>query len=77
MDLSDFLVNQDAILLDGAMGTQLAVHGLNMGGQNNLTNPDQVLSIHKEYSQCGCCGTSPERIQAIAHALSCRSFTQG
>ena len=40
MDLSDFLVNQDAILLDGAMGTQLAVHGLNMGGQNNLTNPD-------------------------------------
>jgi methionine synthase I (cobalamin-dependent) len=54
MDLSDLLVNQDAILLDGAMGTQLAMHGLNMGGQNNLTNPDQVLNIHKEYSQCGC-----------------------
>ena len=54
MDLSDFLLNKDTILLDGAMGTQLAVYGLNMGGQNNLTNPDQVLNIHKEYSQCGC-----------------------
>lgn len=54
MDLSNFLVNQDTILLDGAMGTQLAVRGLSMGGQSNLTNPDQVLGIHKEYAQCGC-----------------------
>ena len=54
MDLSAFLTNPDAILLDGAMGTQLALRGLNMGGQTNLSNPDVVLDIHKEYSQSGC-----------------------
>jgi len=32
MDLLDFLTNQDTILLDGAMGTQLALRGLSMGG---------------------------------------------
>ena len=54
MGLSNLLENQHAILLDGAMGTQLAERGLSMGGQNNLTNPDQVLGIHEQYSQCGC-----------------------
>jgi len=42
------------ILLDGAMGTQLAERGFSMGGQSNLSSPAQVLSIHKEYSQCAC-----------------------
>lgn len=54
MNLSTFLKRQDIILLDGAMGTQLANRGLDMGGQNNLTNPDSVLNIHKQYTQCGC-----------------------
>lgn len=54
MDLQTFLVKKHEILLDGAMGTQLAERGLSMGGQSNLSSPDQVLSIHKEYSQCGC-----------------------
>jgi methionine synthase I (cobalamin-dependent) len=49
MDLSTFLITQDKILLDGAMGTQLA-----LGGHTNLTNPDAVLDIHQQYSQCGC-----------------------
>ena len=42
IDLSDLLDQQSPILLDGAMGTQLALHGLEMGGQNNLTHPDVV-----------------------------------
>jgi 5-methyltetrahydrofolate--homocysteine methyltransferase len=42
------------ILLDGAMGTQLAVAGLDMGGHNNLSHPDQVLCIHEKYAQIGC-----------------------
>jgi 5-methyltetrahydrofolate--homocysteine methyltransferase len=54
MDLPTFLVKKQAILLDGAMGTQLGDRGLSMGGQSNLSSPDQVLGIHKEYSQCGC-----------------------
>lgn len=53
MDLVTFLANKDVILLDGAIGTQLAEHGLSMGGQVNLSNPDQVLDIHKKYSQSG------------------------
>ena len=54
MDLSNFLKTQEVKLLDGAMGTQLAAHNLEMGGRNNLTNPDKVLEIHKAYSQLGC-----------------------
>ena len=47
MDLSTFLMTQAKILLDGAMGTQLALRGLSMGDQTNLTNPDAVLDIHQ------------------------------
>jgi len=54
MTLADFLLKQDHILLDGAMGTQLAKRGLTMGGQNNLTNPEEVVAIHKQYADCGC-----------------------
>jgi 5-methyltetrahydrofolate--homocysteine methyltransferase len=54
MDLSLFLDYQKPILLDGAMGTQLASFGLEMGGQNNLTHPDVVKRIHRRYAECGC-----------------------
>jgi 5-methyltetrahydrofolate--homocysteine methyltransferase len=54
MDLSTFLTKKDLILLDGAMGTQLAERGAIMGAQSTLSNPDKVLAIHKDYSQCGC-----------------------
>jgi 5-methyltetrahydrofolate--homocysteine methyltransferase len=54
MDLSEFLANPERpILLDGAMGTELAEAGLEMGGQNCLTHPDGVLAIHREYAACG------------------------
>jgi 5-methyltetrahydrofolate--homocysteine methyltransferase len=53
MDLSTFLTKKELILLDGAMGTQLAERGAVMGGQSNLSHPDKVLAIHKDYSQCG------------------------
>ncbi|MCP4256631.1 MAG: hypothetical protein GY774_03780, partial [Planctomycetes bacterium] len=41
----------------------MALRGLSMGGQTNLTNPDVVLDIHKEYSQSGC------------HILTTNTFT--
>ncbi len=41
------------IFLDGAMGTQLGEAGLEMGGQNNVTNPDAVLAVHQQYAGCG------------------------
>ena len=53
MNLSEFLTNTEPILLDGAMGTQLAQAGLEMGGQSNVLNPKEVLAIHTQYADCG------------------------
>ncbi len=54
MNLSDFITTQSPILLDGAMGTQLAAAGLEMGGHNCISHRDEVLSVHKQYSGVGC-----------------------
>jgi 5-methyltetrahydrofolate--homocysteine methyltransferase len=54
MDFATFLDNQEVILLDGAMGTQLDKRGLMSRGRNNLDAPKAVLEIHREYAQCGC-----------------------
>ena len=54
MILADFIATRSIILLDGAMGTQLAAAGLEMGGQNSISHPDEVLSVHKQYSEIGC-----------------------
>jgi 5-methyltetrahydrofolate--homocysteine methyltransferase len=54
MKLSEYIENKDIIILDGAMGTQLAISGLEMGGHNNVTHPQQVFDIHREYVDCGC-----------------------
>lgn len=54
MNLPEFLSNhKKAVLLDGAMGTQLAEAGLEMGGQTCITHPDAVLTIHRQYAECG------------------------
>jgi 5-methyltetrahydrofolate--homocysteine methyltransferase len=54
MNLLEFLSSDKrTILLDGAMGTQLAEGGLEMGGQSNITHPDAVLAIHQQYAGCG------------------------
>lgn len=53
MELLNLLETGKPILLDGAMGTELARRGLPMGGQNNIDAPDTVLEIHREYATCG------------------------
>jgi methionine synthase I (cobalamin-dependent) len=45
--------NKRTVLFDGAMGTQLAEAGLEMGGQTNLSHPDAVSTIHGHYAECG------------------------
>ena len=53
MNLLEFLSStKRTILLDGAMGTQLGEAGLPMGGQTNVTHPDAVLNIHRQYAEC-------------------------
>lgn len=42
------------LVLDGAMGTMLQSHGLQGNGETfNLTNPDIVAGIHREYVNAG------------------------
>lgn len=53
MCLSAF-ITKHTVLLDGAMGTELATLGLEMGGQNNISHPEAVLAIHKRYAEIGC-----------------------
>jgi 5-methyltetrahydrofolate--homocysteine methyltransferase len=54
MSLLDLLnSSRKTIFVDGAMGTQLGQAGLEMGGQNNVTNPDAVLAIHQRYAATG------------------------
>jgi len=54
MKLLEFIsTNNKPILIDGAMGTQLAEVGLEMGGQTNLSHPDAVSAIHQHYAECG------------------------
>ena len=54
MDLSTFLTKKELILMDGSMGTQLENLGAVMGGQSNISHPECVLEIHKNYAKCGC-----------------------
>jgi 5-methyltetrahydrofolate--homocysteine methyltransferase len=54
MGLLTLLKNQEIILLDGAMGTELDKRGLMSSGRNNIDEPEAVLEIHREYSLCGC-----------------------
>ncbi len=54
MSLHDAITARSPLLLDGAMGTQLAAAGLEMGGENCLSHPDEVVSVHRNYSGVGC-----------------------
>jgi 5-methyltetrahydrofolate--homocysteine methyltransferase len=54
MNLLELLASdRKAIFLDGAMGTQLGAAGVEMGGQNNVTNPEAVQAVHERYADCG------------------------
>ena len=44
MNLADLIKDSTPAILDGAMGTQLADAGHEMGGQNCVTNPDAVVA---------------------------------
>ena len=54
MDFLRFVENNELILLDGAMGTELDKRGLMSRGRNNLDAEEAVLEIHRQYAECGC-----------------------
>jgi 5-methyltetrahydrofolate--homocysteine methyltransferase len=54
MNLAEFVTaTKRPILLDGSMGTQLAVAGVEMGGPANLSHPEAVSAIHRKYAEIG------------------------
>jgi len=53
-DLRNVLTRGDLLILDGAMGTELALRGLPMGGQNCLSAPEAVAAVHQAYVEAGC-----------------------
>ncbi len=56
MNIKD-LLGKKIIILDGAMGTMIQKRGLKLGELPellNITNPEIIESIHKEYIQAGC-----------------------
>jgi len=54
MTLRQLLGERKPILIDGAMGTELARAGLPMGGQSNLSAPQAVEAVHRGYAESGC-----------------------
>ena len=54
--LESLLTNQETILLDGAMGTMLFSLGLEQGNSPeewNVTPPDKIRAVHRDYIQAG------------------------
>ena len=54
VDFSTFVRTRVPVLLDGAVGTALATRGLSGSGENNLSHPEVVLEIQREYARAGC-----------------------
>lgn len=52
-EFEEFLKQEDIVLLDGAMGTQLDELGLPMSGGVNLSHPEQLMKVHKAYLKSG------------------------
>ncbi|MEI6055225.1 MAG: homocysteine S-methyltransferase family protein [Lentisphaerota bacterium] len=53
MSFREMINNRKLAIFDGAMGTELASMGLEMGGQNNITNPDKVRLVHQKCLDAG------------------------
>lgn len=53
MNLLKYIANNRVTIADGAIGTELFNAGLIGGEQNNLTNPESVLKIHRSYLEAG------------------------
>jgi len=51
--LKKLLQEKKIVIFDGAMGTELARRGQDTGGALNLSSPEYVLDIHREYVRTG------------------------
>jgi len=70
---SDWLASGEPILADGAMGTQLHARGVSFDAcfdELNLSQPDLILAIHREYLEAGARIIETNTFGANQHKLS-------
>lgn len=53
MDLKNYIASKKPIFLDGGMGTQLIKRGIEPGALLNLTCPEVIEDIQREYARAG------------------------
>lgn len=72
MTFNELLNNDEHILFDGAMGSVLQQRGLKLGGlpeELNFTQPELILSIHREYVEAGAKAVYANTFGANRHKL--------
>lgn len=70
-------INKKLFLLDGAMGTQLITHGVNVGKCNdylNIDSADIIFDIHQAYLQAGSDAVLTNTFGANKYTLSRHGF---
>jgi 5-methyltetrahydrofolate--homocysteine methyltransferase len=66
-------INEGLFLLDGAMGTELIAHGVEVGRCNdylNIDSPETVFDIHRAYRQAGSDAVLTNTFGANKYALA-------
>lgn len=53
MNLTELLRQKSPLFFDGAMGSELAHRGLQPGCELNLSKPQQISAMHREYAAIG------------------------
>lgn len=53
MKFLEMLKKKKVVLFDGAIGTEMARRGLDTGAGVNITNPEAIESLHKDYAALG------------------------
>ena len=78
MHLRDILRSGQVLILDGAMGTALEPRGLQEKCDANVTDPEEILQIHRRYIRAGCQAVtantlSGNGISLARHGLAARA----
>ncbi|MHC4487684.1 MAG: homocysteine S-methyltransferase family protein [Planctomycetota bacterium] len=72
-------IKEGLFLLDGAMGTQLFAHGVEVGTCNdclNIESPDTICDIHRSYFEAGSDAVLTNTFGANKYALARHGFAQ-
>lgn len=72
------LLKKDFVLYDGGMGTMLQNRGLKMGDNPNIlniTNPDVIVDVHREYVEAGSDIICTNTFSANRHKLNGTGYT--